>query len=58
LFGREGEDAIEAIDLANRRELRVGRDPHVEEPRAHPSSTNDAASEILAPPMDPVDEEG
>jgi hypothetical protein len=53
LFGREGEDAIEALDL-----LRVGRDPHVEEPRAHPSSTNDAASEILAPPIDPVDEEG
>jgi len=58
LFGREGEDAIEALGLAGRRELRVGRDPYVEEPRARPSSTNDAASEILAPPIDPVDEEG
>ena len=56
LFGREGEDAIDALGLTG--PGRVGRDPNVEAPRAHPPSTNDAASEILAPPIDPVDEEG
>lgn len=58
LFGREGDDAVEALGLASRRAPHVGRDAQVEEPRSQPPSTNDAASELLRPPIDPADEEG
>ena len=58
LFGREGDEAVEALGLASRRAPRVRRDAQVEEPRSHPPSTNDAASELLRPLIDPMDEEG
>jgi small-conductance mechanosensitive channel len=57
LFGREGDDAIKALGLKAKGQ--TAWDRQAPDARIRPASpaTNDAAREILAPPLDPVEEE-
>jgi small-conductance mechanosensitive channel len=57
LFGREGDDAIEALGLQGR--VQTGFDRPAPEARVRPTTatTNDAASEILGAPNAPVEDE-
>ena len=57
LFGREGDDAIKALGLANQGKPHVRQEAQVMQPRAQPPSANDAAREILSSPADPVGDE-
>lgn len=57
LFGREGEEAIKALGLEGRARATTEPGEVLRSQRPRSSSTNDAAQELLAPPLDPTDDD-